>query len=97
MAAPLLGGGEVTGVIAFVRSDADSNFGQTTSPKLTILAAQLGSALEALRLNQLAQEEHRRASILVELAAAMHDLPEASTVAEGIADRLRKVLNRRPC
>ncbi|MFZ0477597.1 MAG: PAS domain S-box protein [Terriglobales bacterium] len=93
MAAPVLVGGEARGAIAFVRTDDAFAFDDNDIAKLTILAAQLGVVLETLRLNQLAQEEHRRASVLVDMATAMHSLPESSTVMEGIADRLRKLLH----
>jgi hypothetical protein len=51
------------------------------------------TALEALRLNQLSREEHRRASILVEVATALHGLPDTAAVMESIADRLRVLLH----
>src|SRR5208282_6192329 len=68
LAAPLLVSGEVNGAITFLKSGQDSGFDEGAVAKVTILAAQLGTALEALRLNQLSREEHRRASILVEVA-----------------------------
>ena len=93
MAAPLLVSGEVIGAIAFVHSAPDAAFNDDSVAKVTILAAQLGTALEALRLNQLSREEHRRASILVEVATALHGLPDAAAVMESIADRLRLLLH----
>ena len=68
MAAPLLVSGDVAGAIAFVQGAPGAGFDENAVAKVTILAAQLGTALEALRLNQLAREEQRRASILVEVA-----------------------------
>jgi PAS domain S-box-containing protein len=70
-----------------------SGFDDDAVAKVTILAAQLGTALEALRLNQLSREEHRRASILVEVATALHGLPDTAAVMESIADRLRVLLH----
>jgi two-component system NtrC family sensor kinase len=93
MAAPLLVSGEVIGAIAFVHSAPDAAFNDDSVAKVTILAAQLGTALEALRLNQLSREEHRRASLLVEVATALHGLPDAAAVMESIADRLRVLLH----
>ena len=93
MAAPLLVSGEVAGAIAFVRTEFDADFDDDAVAKVTILAAQLGTALEALRLNQLSREEHRRASILVEVATALHGLPDTAAVMESIADRLRILLH----
>ena len=93
IAAPLLVSGEVIGAIAFVHSAPDAVFNEDSLAKVTILAAQLGTALEALRLNQLSHEEHRRASLLVEVATALHGLPDAAAVMESIADRLRVLLH----
>ncbi len=98
MAAPLLVSGQVVGAIAFLQSASDAGFihacfDDATLAKVTILAAQLGTALEALRLNQLSREERRRASILVEVATALHGLPDTAAVTENIADRLRVLLH----
>src|SRR5208282_706740 len=93
MAAPLLVSGDVVGAIAFLQTAPDAGFDEDAVAKVTILAAQLGTALEALRLNQLAREEHRRASILVEAASALHGLPDTAAVMESIADRLCSLLH----
>jgi len=93
LAAPLLVSGEVVGAITFLRSAPEKGFDEDAVAKVTILAAQLGTALEALRLNQLSREEHRRASILVEVANALHGLPDTASVMESIADRLRVLLH----
>ncbi len=93
MAAPLLVSGEVVGAITFLKSAPGSGFDDDAVAKITILAAQLGTALEALRLNQLSREERRRASLLVEVATALHGLPDTSAVMESIADRLRILLH----
>ncbi|MFY9905836.1 MAG: PAS domain S-box protein [Terriglobales bacterium] len=93
LAAPLLVSGEVVGAITFLRSAPEKGFDEDAVAKVTILAAQLGTALEVLRLNQLSREEHRRASILVEVANALHGLPDTASVMESIADRLRVLLH----
>ena len=93
MAAPLLVSGEAAGAIAFVRRAPDGGFDENAVAKVTILAAQLGTALDALRLNRLAREEQRRAGILVEVATALHGLPDTAAVMENIADRLRVLLH----
>ncbi len=92
MAAPLLVSGEVAGAITYLRTSEAAGFDDDDLAKATILAAQLGTALEALRLNQLSREEHRRASILVEVATALHGLPDTASVMESVADRLRVLL-----
>ncbi|MGB0044300.1 MAG: PAS domain S-box protein [Terriglobales bacterium] len=93
LAAPVHVAGEVIGAIAFLRSAPHAGFDDDALAKVTILASQLGTALEALRLNQLSREEHRRASILVEVATALHGLPDTAAVMESIADRLRVLLH----
>ncbi|MGZ4839118.1 MAG: PAS domain S-box protein [Terriglobales bacterium] len=93
IAAPLLVSGDVTGAIVLVQSAPGAGFDENAVAKVTILAAQLGTALEALRLNQFAREEQRRASILVEVASALHGLPDTAAVMENIADRLRVLLH----
>ena len=93
MAAPLLVSGEVIGAVAFLHDAPDARFDEDAASKATILAAQLGTALEALRLSLVSQEERRRAMILAEIATALHGLPDTSAVMEGIADRLRVLLN----
>ncbi len=93
LAAPLLVSGDVVGAITFLKSAHGAGFDEDSLAKVTILAAQLGTALEALRLNQLSREEHRRASILVEVASALHGLPDTAAVMENIADRLRVLLH----
>ncbi len=95
--APVLIGSEVTGAICFVRTDAgagsDNNFDQNAAAQVTVLAAHLTTAIESLRLGQLSREEHRRTSILVEVAAALQSSPDTSAVLESIADRLRELLH----
>src|SRR5271157_6525334 len=93
MAAPLLVSGEVAGAITFLHTSPHARFDDDALAKITILAAQLSTALEALRLNQLSREEHRRASVLVEVATALHGLPDTASVMESIADRIRVLLH----
>ena len=93
LAAPVWVSGEVFGAITFLRSAPRADFDADSVAKVSILASQLGTALEALRLNQLSREEHRRASILLEVATALHGLPDTTAVMESIADRLRVLLH----
>jgi len=92
-AAPLQIAGEVGGAIAFLRTLPGASFTLSEAEKVAIFAAQLGSALEALRLSQFSREEHRRASILAEVATALHGFPDTTAVTESIADRLRELLH----
>lgn len=93
LAAPLIVSGEAVGAVAFLQTAPTASFGADALGKITILANQLSTALEAIRLNQLSREEHRRASILVEVATALNSLPDTASVMEGIADRLRVLLH----
>ncbi len=92
LAAPLLVSGEVIGAVAFLHDAPEARFDEDAAAKATILAAQLGTALEALRLNLVSREEHRRAMILAEVATGLHGMPDTSAVMEGIADRVRVLL-----
>jgi two-component system NtrC family sensor kinase len=93
LAAPLVVSGEVVGALTFLKSAPGKGFDEGAVAKVTILAAQLSTALEALRLNQLSREERSRANILVEVATALHGLPDTAAVMESIADRLRVLLH----
>ena len=92
MASPLVVSGEVIGAVAFLHDSSDARFDEDAAAKATILAAQLGTALEALRLNMVSQEERRRAMILAEIATARHGLADTTAVIEGLAERLRVLL-----
>ena len=92
MASPVLVAGEVAGAVAFVHTATGATFDAAAVAKLTILAAQLGTGLEALRMNQVSREERRRASALLEVATALHGSPDTSSVMESIAERLREML-----
>ena len=93
MAAPLVVSNEVMGVLVFLYDTSASRFDEDAAAKATILAGQLGTALETLRLHQLSREEHRRAMILAEVGTTLHAAPDTSAVIEGIADRLRALLH----
>jgi PAS domain S-box-containing protein len=92
MAAPLIVSNEVIGAAVFLNASQPDFFTEDLAAKATILAGQLGSLLEANRLTQVSQEEHRRAEILTEVAQAVRALPDTSTVAEAVADHLRILL-----
>ncbi|MGB9197021.1 MAG: PAS domain S-box protein [Terriglobales bacterium] len=91
VAAPLLLAGEVVGAIAYLHP-AKAAFGEVAEARVSILAAQLCTALEALQLNQQSREERGRATILAELAARLHSSPDVAPVMENIADRLRDLV-----
>ena len=95
MAAPLVVSGEVIGAAVFLHTSEPAFFSEDLCAKATILAGQLGSLLEASRLNQVSREEHRRAEILAEVAQTLHSVPDACAVVEAVADRLRVLLRTR--
>ncbi len=91
LAVPVLVFNEVIGLVTFLH-DTEGYFNEDLAAKATILAGQLGSLLEAARLNETAREEHRRAEILADVAHALHGSPDVSAVIEALADRLRLLL-----
>jgi PAS domain S-box-containing protein len=93
MSAPVIVSNEIVGAITFLYDAPDFRFDEDSAAKATILATQLGTALEALRLNQLSREERRRAMILAEAATSLHSLSGTSAVMDGTADRLRVLLH----
>lgn len=95
LAAPLLVSNEVIGALTFLHDSVTDFFNEDLAVKATILAGQLGSLLEATRLNEASREEHRRAEILADVAHVLHGTPDVSSVIEALADRLRLLLGTR--
>jgi PAS domain S-box-containing protein len=95
MAAPLVVFDEVIGAATFLHDSDEGFFNEDLADKATILAGQLGSLLEATRLGEASREEHRKASILAEVASALHGTPDVAAVIEALADRLRLLLRTR--
>src|SRR5258708_8635007 len=75
LAAPLLVSGEAVGAITFLKSAPDTDFDDDDVTKVTILAAQLGTALESLRLNQLSPEQHPPPSTPIHHPSSFHSFP----------------------
>ena len=95
MAVPLVVFNEIIGATTFLHDSDQEFFNQDLAAKATILAGQLGSLLEASRLSQASQEEHRRAEILADVAQALHGTPDVTAVIEALADKLRVLLRSR--
>ena len=95
LAAPLVVFKEVIGAVTFLHDSEASFFNSDLAAKATILAGQLGSLLEAMRLSEASREEHRRAEILADVAHALHGTPDIAAVVEALADRLRLLLRTR--
>ncbi len=92
LAAPLVVFKEVIGAVTFLHDSEEVFFNEDLATKATILAGQLGTLLEAARLGDASREEHRRATILADVAHALHGTPDVSAVIEALADRLRLLL-----
>ena len=92
MATPVIVSGDVLGAAVFLHDSDPDYFNEDLATKATILAGQIGSLLEAMRLTAASREEHRRAKILAEVAHALHPVPDAGAVIEALADRIRGLL-----
>jgi PAS domain S-box-containing protein len=92
MSAPLVVAGEVIGAAAFIHDSDPEFFNDDLAAKATILAGQLGSLLETLRLTNVSREEQRRAEVLAEVATALHSVPGAVAVMTALAERLQGML-----
>jgi len=96
MAAPLVVFDEVIGAATFLHDSEEGFFNEDLAAKATILAGQLGSLLEAMRLSEASREGHRRTEMLAEVAHALHPTADGTrdvaAVIEGLADRLRVLL-----
>jgi PAS domain S-box-containing protein len=73
MAAPLMVSNEVIGAAVFLHASEPDYFNDDLAAKATILAGQLGTLLEANRLDRATHEEHHRAEILSEVAQAVSE------------------------
>ena len=92
MAVPLVVFDEVIGAAVFLHTTEPCFFSADRAAKATILAAQLGSFLEAARLSGQAREEQRRAGILAEVAHSLHSEPDIGVLVGAVADHLRALL-----
>lgn len=92
LAVPLIVSNEILGAAVFLHTSDPQFFNPDHLAKASILAAQLGGFLEAVRLTERAREEERRAGILAEVALTLHSEADLGVLAEAIADRLRALL-----
>ena len=92
MAAPLVAFNEVIGAAVFLHNSDAHFFTPDHAAKATILAAQLGSYLEASRFAEQAREEQRRAEILADVAHSLQSEPDLSVLMEAVADRVRALM-----
>lgn len=95
LATPVVVSNHVTGVLMLVQEPPAEPFGEELAAKAKMLAGQLGTQLESVRSSQATREEHRRGAISEEVAHAIHGGPDAASLIEALADRLRVLLRTR--
>jgi len=95
LAAPFQLFGESVGALLLINSEDPEGFGDGSVAQAAILAAHLGSLLEAERIDEASREERRRAEILLEFVQNLPVVPDVKEVAEAVADRLRNLLRCR--
>ncbi|MGA8763217.1 MAG: PAS domain S-box protein [Candidatus Sulfotelmatobacter sp.] len=95
MATPVVVCNEVVGAATFLHDSEETFFDEDAATKATILAGQLGSLLETIRLSEAPGEEQHRAEILADVAQALHGTPDVAAVIEALADRIRLLLGTR--
>ena len=92
LAVPLVVSDDAIGAAVFAHISDPEFFNQDHVAKASILAAQLGSLLEAARLSQQAKEEKRRAAILAEVAKSFSAEPDSAVLVDSVANSLRALL-----
>jgi PAS domain S-box-containing protein len=92
LAAPLIVSNEVIGAAVLVHSSEHDFFDQKHIAKITILASQLGSLLEAARLSNETKEEKRRAAILAEVALSFRANSDSLSLIYSFAEHVRALL-----
>jgi len=92
LAVPLLMFDDPVGATVFVHTSDPEFFNSDHLNQASILAAQLGSLLEAARLTHQSKEEKRRAAILAEVAQSFSAEPDFRLLVDSIADRVRALL-----
>ena len=92
LAVPLMLSNEVLGAAVFLHTSDPQFFNSDHLAKASILAAQLGGFLEAMRLSERAREEQRRAGILAEVAFSLHSEADLGVLVEAVAEHLRVLL-----
>ncbi len=95
LVAPFLMFGEPGGALLLVNTEDPECFPDGSVAQAAILAGQLGSLLEAERIDEASREERRRAEILLEFVQNLPVVPDVGKVAEAVADRLRNLLRCR--
>lgn len=92
LAAPLVLGGPVIGVIVFSHKTRKNFFTEELANRAQILATLLGNFIETARLNRASREERRRAESLTRCAQALHSGLEIESVAEELVRSVSDML-----
>jgi PAS domain S-box-containing protein len=92
MAVPLLLSNQVIGAAVFLHTTEPHFFSSCHLAKASVLAAQLGSLLEAARLSELAREDQRRGGILAEVARGLGSETDPAALIEALASHIRSML-----
>jgi PAS domain S-box-containing protein len=92
LAVPLMIHNEVMGAAVFLHTTDPHFFNPDHVARASILAAQLVSLLEAVRLSEQTCEEQRRTGILAEVAPSLHSKPDSALLVAAVADHLRTLL-----
>jgi PAS domain S-box-containing protein len=92
LAVPLIVFNEIMGAAVLLHKSEPFFFTEDHAAKATILAAQLGSFLEAAKVSDQSREEQRRAGILAEVARSLHTEPDLELLVDAIANRVRALL-----
>ncbi len=95
MGAPLIVAGEVIGAIVFLHTTEADFFTDDLAAKATIVAASMGTLLEAWRLGESLRDDRRTAQVLVQCAQALHATLDADAVYRALAEHLRELFRAR--
>jgi PAS domain S-box-containing protein len=93
MASPLIVSGEVIGSVVFLHDSDAEFFDDDMAAKATIIAGQIGSLLEAIRLADVAREAHNQAEALMSLALETSSLVRVPEFARRFVTRAAGMLH----
>jgi PAS domain S-box-containing protein len=97
MAVPLVVANEAKGAVVFLHTEVSNFFNDDLATKATIMTGQLGSLLEANKVQKSTpqRQENSSADALAETARTLQTAPDASSVVQTMAERLRVALHSR--
>src|SRR5260370_29398561 len=95
MSAPLVVAGDVIRAVVFLHRTDPDFFNDDLADKATILAAELGTLVEASCLTEALREERRRAEVLVQCAHVLHGSLDGEAVLNTLAEHVRMLFRAR--